>query len=263
MKSPFPGMDPYLENYWGDVHHRLITYACDQIQPILPGDLRARVEERVFVESGSGDRRAVSPDVSIAESGRTRVARPGDGAGVATVEPLIVQLSDEPITQGYIRIIDTSTGNRVITVIEFISPTNKASGDGLNLYLKKQKEVREAGVNLVEIDLSRRGPRSAVLPLERIPPSHRTTYLACVRRGSRPLEIAVYPLPLTAALPTIAVPLRQNDGDAPLDLQALVDRCYATGRYDDLDYRVPPEPALPPEEATWADELLRSAGRRP
>jgi hypothetical protein len=20
MKSPFPGMDPYLEQYWGDVH---------------------------------------------------------------------------------------------------------------------------------------------------------------------------------------------------------------------------------------------------
>jgi hypothetical protein len=51
MPSPFPGMDPYLEESWGDVHHRLITYAADQLQTTLPKDLRARVEERVFVES--------------------------------------------------------------------------------------------------------------------------------------------------------------------------------------------------------------------
>jgi hypothetical protein len=25
MKSPFPGMDPWLERSWGDVHSRLIT----------------------------------------------------------------------------------------------------------------------------------------------------------------------------------------------------------------------------------------------
>jgi len=29
MKSPFPGMDPYLEQHWRSVHHRLLTYmAC-------------------------------------------------------------------------------------------------------------------------------------------------------------------------------------------------------------------------------------------
>src|SRR5438105_4713913 len=46
MKSPFPGMDPFLEQYWGDVHHSLIQYARDTMQPQLPADLRARVEER-------------------------------------------------------------------------------------------------------------------------------------------------------------------------------------------------------------------------
>ena len=37
MRSPFPGMDPYLEQFWGDVHHRLITYTCDALQRHLPG----------------------------------------------------------------------------------------------------------------------------------------------------------------------------------------------------------------------------------
>jgi hypothetical protein len=34
MHSPFPGMDPYLEQpgRWPDVHHRLITAVCDQLQ---------------------------------------------------------------------------------------------------------------------------------------------------------------------------------------------------------------------------------------
>lgn len=51
MKSPFPGMDPYLEAYWGDVHQRLVMYLSDAIQVNLPVDLRSRVEERVFDEA--------------------------------------------------------------------------------------------------------------------------------------------------------------------------------------------------------------------
>jgi hypothetical protein len=33
MEPPLPGMDPYLEDLglWPDVHHRLITVFCDQI----------------------------------------------------------------------------------------------------------------------------------------------------------------------------------------------------------------------------------------
>ena len=50
-KNPFPGMNPWLEEHWGDVHTRLTTYACDQLQPRLPSGLRARIEEYVAVES--------------------------------------------------------------------------------------------------------------------------------------------------------------------------------------------------------------------
>ena len=34
-------MDPYLEQFWGDVHASLIVYIRDQINEQLPGDLRA------------------------------------------------------------------------------------------------------------------------------------------------------------------------------------------------------------------------------
>ena len=36
MKSPFPGMDPYLEEFWPDVHASLIIYARDQLEEQLP-----------------------------------------------------------------------------------------------------------------------------------------------------------------------------------------------------------------------------------
>src|SRR6266487_63627 len=67
MKTPFPGMDPYLEQYWGDVHHGLIQYTRDALQPCLPNDLRARVEERVFVESEPERIRQVVPDVYVSQ----------------------------------------------------------------------------------------------------------------------------------------------------------------------------------------------------
>ena len=50
MKSPFPGMDPYLENYWGDVHTSLMVYASNQINAQLPDELQARVQEGLGVE---------------------------------------------------------------------------------------------------------------------------------------------------------------------------------------------------------------------
>src|SRR5947209_12316382 len=51
MKSPFPGMDPYLEQFWPDIHASLIIYSRDQLEEQLPGSLIARVEERVVVEA--------------------------------------------------------------------------------------------------------------------------------------------------------------------------------------------------------------------
>ena len=42
MRSPFPGMDPYLEQFWGDVHHTMINRSRAAIQKQLPADLVAR-----------------------------------------------------------------------------------------------------------------------------------------------------------------------------------------------------------------------------
>jgi hypothetical protein len=264
MRSPFPGMNPYLEEYWGDIHHRLIIYSSDALQKQLPGDLRARVNERVFVEPEEGKPRDIIPDVRVVERGRREEPAVRTSNGIAVADPLIIHLDqNEPIRQGFIEIIDIKSGRRVVTVIEILSPSNKVPGPGRDLYLKKQEELREGGVSLVEIDLLRAGRRVLAAPFELIPEGHRTPYAACVRRGWKPLEIEYYRLPLRERLPAIAIPLRQADHDVALDLQAVIDRCYEEARYDDdIDYHEEPDPPLRADEAEWAGALLREHGRR-
>jgi len=262
LKSPFPGMDPYLESHWGDIHHSLIAYARETLQAVLPRDLRARVEERVFLEATAGFGRRVIPDVRVVEHRPATAPVPATASAVAIAEPLTIVLADEPTTQGYIEIRDLSSGSRVVTVIEVLSPSNKLPGEGRRLYVHKQRELVEAGVSLVEIDLVRTGRRVLRVPQARIPPSHRTPYQVCVSRGWHRDQVDVYRVPLRERLPVILVPLRETDPEVALDLQALLDRAYETGGYDDLDYTIPPEPPLGPEDARWADDLLRAAGLR-
>jgi hypothetical protein len=262
MQSPFPGMDPYLEQHWGDVHHNLITFAQGLLNDLLPRDLRARVEERVLVELPS-DERVYYPDVRVVEherggQGGTAVAI----AGVTVAEPLEVPLL-EPETQGFLEIVETRPQRRVITVLEILSPSNKYAGRGRDLYRQKQSDLADAGISLVEIDLLRAGPHVLQVPLAQYPPSYRTAYKVCVHRGWK-ASAEIYRVPLRERLPAIRVPLRQTDSaDVPLDLQALVTQVYRHGRYDDIDYSVPPVPPLDPDDAAWADELLRAAGKRP
>src|ERR1700677_2897571 len=95
MDSPFPGMDPYLETHWGDVHYSVITYARDQLQPRLPRDLRARLRERKLIAPPGGEDETIDPDVRIVERPR------GDAGPVATIlddtaEPVVLLLDERP-----------------------------------------------------------------------------------------------------------------------------------------------------------------------
>jgi hypothetical protein len=262
MKSPFPGMDPYLEQYWRDVHHSLCTYARDALQPQVRPAMIARVDERLVVETADGDLRSIYPDVKVVE--RTRGQPAGADIGVAVAEPLVVSrvVESEPATEGFIQIIDTTTGGRLVTVIEFLSLSNKLPGPGQEQYRQKQRELREAGVNLVEVDLLRAGDWVLQAPRDRIPVKHRTSYRACVYRASKPDKFEFYSFAINDALPAFRIPLREQDKDATLNLQALIDLTYHNGAYDFIDYGKPPVPPLEAEAAAWADEVLRVARKR-
>jgi Protein of unknown function (DUF4058) len=72
----------------------------------------------------------------------------------------------------------------------------------------------------------------------------------------------VYRASLRERLPVVGIPLRPSDRDLPLELQAIFNQCYRNGGYDDVDYRVAPDPPLLAEDAAWADTLLQVQGKR-
>lgn len=264
MKSRFPGMDPYLEAHWSEVHPALIVYSMDRLQHQLPRGLRARMAVRFIDATDDTDElQANAAQDQVAERAYSRKRR---GRAVACAvrapEPILLQIAGmEMMRQSFIEIVDSATGNRVITVIEFLSPTNKVPGDGRDQYLKKQRDLKASQTNLVEIDLTRRGQRRLVIPISRIPRRYRTTFQVCVRRAAKPASVELYPISLPTPLPKIAVPLRKKDADVSLDLQSLIEQCYKNGRYDDIDYTVPPNPPLSSDDAKWAASWLKKQRR--
>lgn len=258
MPSPFPGMDPYLERYWGDVQRSFITYASGQLNKVLPSDLRARIAKRVFEWTGVPGRHFV-PDVRFF---KRVIKRPAAQRLPLVAEPLIVPL-DEPITEAYIEIRDIRSGRRLVTVVEVLNHANKTPSAVQDTYLRKQQELFDGQVSLVEIDLLRSGKCLWPFPMHSLPAKHQTPYGVCVTRGWQLRQVEFYPISLREPLPTIRVPLRQTDRDASLKLQPLIEQCYENGSYtDDVDYQADADPPLAGEEARWADALLRKQGQR-
>ncbi len=258
MKSAFPGVDPYLEQYWGDIHTSLMVYIRDQLTDQLPIDLQARVEESVSVDLDESPR-WIYPDITAVE----RPVALSSSAAVAVAnavitEPTIIPLPNEKPTQRHIEIVDLNSGNRVVTAIELLSPANKQEEAGRCAYRRKQREYIEAGVNLVEIDLIRTGSFIVAAPEGRIPWDMRTHFIICIRRAYRPEQAEIISVALEQPVPNFRLPLRQTDADAVLRLQPLLDDCYLRGRYASIDYSQPSRPKLDDKLAAWAMELTRA-----
>ena len=128
MPSPFPGMDPYLEKHWGDVHFSMIGFIRNQLRRSLPRSLRARAQERVYVETAYGNPRAIYLDVRIVERRGKPKRSPTaavEGGAIAVAEPLVIHFDNDPITENFVEIVETGSGGRVVSVIEVLSLSNK------------------------------------------------------------------------------------------------------------------------------------------
>jgi hypothetical protein len=267
MTSPFPGVDPYLQRRWSDIHSTVVPAIKESLQPHLPPGLKARSEERVVLTRDDrrfADYRTDVAAVSVPAGDRRRPDAAPAGASTAVLDrpPVVAEFYTEPEIDTFVQIIDTTAGGRVVTAIELLSPKNKAAGDASRDYQRQVRDYAAAGVNLVEIDLIR-GPRTRLrVRRDDLPPDQRTPYLICVRRGAHPARWECYPIGLRERVPRVPVPLRDGDADVVLDLQPLLDRAYVAGGHDDIDYAVPPQPRLSPVDEAWADALLRSAGLR-
>lgn len=261
MDSPFPGMDPYLEQFWNDVHGKLVTYIADELNGVLPPRFRATLQARVVIAVGG----VRFPDVAVTED-RTLDAYDRGGAATAVLPrpglaqaPVLIKYRAEPRKEYSVEVRDTNTGETVVTAIEVLSPDNKRPGDGMDQFRSKQSEYDNGGVNRVEIDLLRRGIRSFDFAEEHLELKLRKPYYVTVYRTERRGECKLYAIDLRAPLPPIDIPLRASDPDVTLDLQSLMRRVYRNGRFP-IDYTQPCDPPLQGDDARWVAELLRPAG---
>jgi Protein of unknown function (DUF4058) len=227
MKSPFPGMDPFLECCWHDFHVSFLVCAAANLNRVLPFELVARIG-----------------NASINENDAERTLQ--EGFDVPLSAPLERRLE-----------IQDAESNRVITVIELLSPVNKNSAAGRAAYRKKQVEYIQGMVNLVEIDLLRCGEFVLAMPEEEWPRAHHAPYKICIRRVTRPAIAAGIGIQLRDKLPNIAIPLRPHDRDAVLELQPIIDDCYRDGRYYTIDYDRPLDPPFSEDEQQWFKGLLK------
>jgi hypothetical protein len=129
MSSPFPGMDPYFEDpdFWSDVHATLIPLIRGSLTPFLPEGYAAKIDQYVWLQDVDENRnRFGKPDVFLS-NGLNTVAdekRQTIASGIAVI------LAPKRKRKGnrFVSIVD-SRRNKVITIIELFSPSNK---DGLD-----------------------------------------------------------------------------------------------------------------------------------
>jgi len=254
MPSPFPGMDPYLENpaTWPDLHQRLIAYSAEALQPQLRPKYIARIGERVELSSL---RPAYTPDVLLIRSAPASYGEAVAEGPLVADEPTTIGLLEEERRVPFLEIIHHPSGE-VVTLIEVLSPANK-SGEGRERYLRKQDDIRNSQANLVEIDLLGEGPPMTLARLGHIDEPADWRYIVSVLRNRNDAKIEAYPVSLRQRLPRCRIPLLPEDDDAILDLPAVFTRCYDIGSYDLLiDYSQPPTVELSPKDEAWRITLL-------
>ena len=257
MDSPFPGMDPFIEqpDLWLDFHNNLAV----EVQ----GRLNAVIQPKYFAGLGSYvtydvldiqlalplGRRAVRPDVDV---WRTSTPDVGPDAPTAAV-PLEVPVELLSVE------VRATAGRELVTVIEILSPINKRTGHPANAdYLRKRSEILRTPAHLLEIDPLRCGQRPPLLPEAPLAP-----YYAMLSRVAMRPEVEVWPIHLFDPLPVLPVPLRAPDPDVPLDLGAAVQTVYRRGGYASrIDYALPPPLPHDPAQMASIDDRLRALGLR-
>lgn len=133
----------------------MIKAIANEIEETLSLDYRVAIEKRVYSSVPEDAVLVRIPDAVVMSQSKgaqvplTEISTT-DGA-VTVVLPM-----PQEIREGYLEIQDIATG-LVITVIEVLSPSNKRSGKGRDLYERQWNGILESATPLVEIDLLREG----------------------------------------------------------------------------------------------------------
>lgn len=258
MPSPFPGMDPYLEDPigWPGVHMLLLGGIHEQLAAAVRPKYYVQIEERVYITDplrDAGYTRLV-PDVIVTERQRRLPHAPeraGD-AGVLTMTPPVVieTLLDPEIHDRYLQVHDARS-REVVAAIELLSPANKVRrGRGRLAMLKKRDLLRRANVHWMEIDLLRAEERDPQL-------AGQGDYCVALWPAGE-IKLYAWFIDLRDRLPTVSVPLGEPEEHVLLDLQQTLDTTYDRARFaDSVEYDTAiPEPPLSPADRAWVGRMV-------
>lgn len=209
MPSPFRGMNPYLEQ------SHLWRDFHNSFLVALRATLVPQLPDRYLVEYEE----QAAPDEDGADGKARRL------------------------------VVRDSKSNAVVTVVELLSPSNKASGADRDKYLEKRGEVLTSAAHFVELDLHRGGKR---MPVRALP---ECDYYALVSRAWERPRIGLWPVSLRDPLPAIPVPLHRGDPEPLVSLKQVLDRTYDDAGYARRIYQTPPEPPLAGADTDWATAL--------
>ncbi len=252
MRSPFPGVDPFIE---GQKSHDFHTTLNVELRAYLTKQLAPRylvgVEDTLILERDD-EQQIRFPDVGIS-AGFSDLPWDANSGGTATalaVEPKVYTIpKTEPRRQRFLEIRERE-GHRLVTVIEILSPTNK--NEGFREYQSKRAQLLAQPIHLVEMDLLRGGRR-----LPTVEPLHPADYYVFVSRSESRPQVEGFGWPLPHVAPPIPIPLLPEDGQIVIPLQEILDVVYDRAGYGySLDYRLPVTPPLSEREAAWVAKLL-------
>ncbi|MBY0232964.1 MAG: DUF4058 family protein [Gemmataceae bacterium] len=222
MPSPFPGMDPYLEDdgLWPAFQGQFVLSLYQHLLPILVDRYRARVVQRGYVVE----------------------------------QVLFTSIQREPRQEDHIEIRQRSDG-RLVTLIDIASPTNKTTRQGRDAYHVTRRESKSAGAGLVEIDLVLAGQPLLEYSRDGLP---EWDYAVTVSRSTQPERFEIYTSTLQKRLPRFRLPLAADDRDTVLDLHTVFSRAYDQGGFGSrIDYTRDPSAALPAEDKAWLQDMLK------
>ena len=222
MPSPFPGMDPYLEDdaLWPSFQGQFVLSLYQHLLPILVDRYRARVVQRGYV----------------------------------TEQVLFTSVQRETRQEDHIEIRQRSDG-RLITLIDIASPTNKTLRQGREAYHVTRREARSANASLIEVDLVLAGKPLLDYSRDGLP---EWDYAVTVSRSTQPERFEIYTATLQKRLPRFRLPLAADDRDTVLDLHTVFSRSYDQGGYAArIDYKRDPCATLPTDDRAWIDQVLK------
>jgi hypothetical protein len=267
-------MDPCIESsgLWPDFHERFLAHLSETLQPILPDNYYAVLQTREEIGiAGLAPELVAYPDVAV--KGQVSASRQGqavepDRGGVllASQPEQLTAREGESLRVSFLEVREVPPGGRLVTLIELLSPSNKAPGADRDAFACKQASFLASDVHWVEIDLLRAGEKLACHPSFVLHCRRKCyDYSVVVSRSSRRrprLVVDFYGFALRARMPVISLPLREPDKDVLVDLGAVLHRTHAAGPYRKaLAYDREPVPPVTADDMQWIRERVAATRR--